>query len=74
MFWPSSLMMQKRNIFTLVLYTTRPLQVFTTYIDPILSVNTAKSFIFYANCRTMIDMIADKYGDWLDKLKHQSDF
>ena len=63
-------MMQKHNIFTLVLYTTRPLQVFTTYINPILSVNKAKLFISYANCRTMIDKIADKYGDCLD----QSDY
>ena len=46
MFWPSSFVMQKRNIFTCVVYTNRTLHVFTTNIYPILSVSKVKYFIF----------------------------
>ena len=73
-FWPDSVSMQKRNIYTRVMYTNRVLQVFTSQVDPILSVSKVKSFIFYANTRAMIDRVSEKYGDWLDRSTHQSDY
>ena len=73
-FWSNFFSMQNRNVYTRVVYTTRALQVFTSKVDPILSVSKVKSFIFYANYRAMIDRIADKYGDWLDRSSYQSDY
>ena len=50
------------------------MHVFISYIDPILSINKVKCFMCYDNSRAMIDRVADKYGDWLDRSKNHSDY
>ena len=51
-----------------------PLRYFTKNIDPILTVDRKKIFVFYDNSRLLIDRTSERYGKWLDKSTHCLDY
>ena len=55
---------EKNSIFTRVLYTTMPLNCFTNIIDPILTIDRNKSFVFYTNSCLLIDRTSEQYDKW----------
>jgi len=62
--------MIKRSTFTRVIYNSRPLQYFTSVVDPMLKLHRDKCSVFYGNNRTLANDAAGRYGDRLERSEH----
>ena len=55
--------MIKRTVFTRVIYNSRPLQYFTSVVDPMLKLHRDKYSVLYGNNRMLVDAAAGQYND-----------
>ena len=72
MFWPDSAMLVKLSVFARILHSARPLTSFLSTAGPYFPSNPDGSFLLYTNSRLLINNVAEKYGEWLDRSNYVS--
>lgn len=63
-------MLMKQLIYIMVVYSNHSITCFIAVTGQRISSNHYHWFVLYTDSGSLIDKLADKYRDWLDKLSH----